>query len=65
MEWDPVNRLIKSWAFAPHAKVPDNLKEALDSANDKRITKKVMPDPATWGLPYAYFPIGEYSRYIV
>lgn len=59
MEWDPVNRLIKSWAFAPHAKVPDNLKEALDSANDKRITKKVMPDPATWGLPYAYFPIGE------
>mmetsp|Transcript_5479 Transcript_5479/g.10444 ORF Transcript_5479/g.10444 Transcript_5479/m.10444 type:complete len:524 (-) Transcript_5479:2313-3884(-) len=58
LEWDPINRFIKSWVFAPHSNVPDNLRRSIESANDKESTNKVRPDPRTWGLPYAYFPIG-------
>lgn len=58
LEWDPINRFIKSWVFAPHSTVPDNLRRSIESANDKESINKVRPDPRTWGLPYAYFPIG-------
>lgn len=60
LEWDPVNRFIKSWVFAPHTAVPDNLRNSMSSANDLETTNRVMPDPRTWGLPYAYFPIGKF-----
>ncbi|GFH44916.1 hypothetical protein CTEN210_01390 [Chaetoceros tenuissimus] len=58
-EWDPINRFMKSWVFSPHIKVPDNLRMALESANEKESTSKIVPDPRTWGLPYAYYPIGK------
>lgn len=50
---------MKSWVFSPHTKVPDNLRMALESANEKESTSKIVPDPRTWGLPYAYYPIGK------
>lgn len=51
--------MIKSWVFTPHTEVPENLKDALETANSVDETKRVNPDPRTWGLPYAYFPIGK------
>jgi len=59
LEWDPINRFMKSWVFAPHTAVPPNLRRTLESANDKESVSRVRPDPRTWGLPYAYFPIGK------
>lgn len=58
LEWDPVNRFIKSWVFTPHETVPQNLKDTLKTANSAAASKRVVPDPTTWPLPYAYFPIG-------
>lgn len=58
LEWDPINRFMKSWVFAPHKTVPTNLRLTLESANAKETVSRVRPDPRTWGLPYAYFPIG-------
>mmetsp|Transcript_9924 Transcript_9924/g.15283 ORF Transcript_9924/g.15283 Transcript_9924/m.15283 type:complete len:443 (+) Transcript_9924:111-1439(+) len=59
LEWDPEYRRIRSWAFSPHGEVPDNLKAAMDTANAKDPADRVIPDTDTWGLPYAYFAIGE------
>lgn len=59
LEWDPINRFVKSWVFSPHTAVPANLRQSLQSANDKDAVDRVRPDPRTWGLPYAYFPIGK------
>eukprot|EP00979_Chaetoceros_neogracilis_P018251 scaffold10559_cov267-Chaetoceros_neogracile.AAC.9 len=59
LEWDPINRFVKSWVFSPHTAVPDNLRRTLQSANNKDAVNRVRPDPITWGLPYAYFPIGK------
>lgn len=59
LEWDPINRLIKSWVFTPHTEVPENLKDSLQTASYTDESKRVNPDPRTWGLPYAYFPIGK------
>lgn len=59
LEWDPINRLIKSWVFSPHFDVPDNLRDSVQSASNSDPYKRISPDPRTWGLPYAYFPIGK------
>eukprot|EP00560_Eucampia_antarctica_P008309 CAMPEP_0197825638 /NCGR_PEP_ID=MMETSP1437-20131217/2685_1 /TAXON_ID=49252 ORGANISM="Eucampia antarctica, Strain CCMP1452" /NCGR_SAMPLE_ID=MMETSP1437 /ASSEMBLY_ACC=CAM_ASM_001096 /LENGTH=474 /DNA_ID=CAMNT_0043425721 /DNA_START=103 /DNA_END=1527 /DNA_ORIENTATION=+ len=58
MEWDPDNGYIRSWAFTPHNTVPENLVQALATADDKDESKRVAPDSSLWGLPYAYFAIG-------
>lgn len=58
LEWDPVNRHIKSWVFSPHKDVPDNLRESMDTAS-LEPHMRVRPDPTKWDLPYAYFSIGE------
>ncbi len=59
LEWDPENRYIKSWVFSPRSDMPDNLIQSIDTAGLGDKTQKVMPDPSTWGLPYAYFAIGK------
>ena len=59
LEWDPINRHISSFVFTPHTAVPENLKETLRTASESDPDKRVRPDPRTWGLPYAYFPIGK------
>ena len=58
LEWDPDNGYIKSWVFKRDS-IPEILQESIDTASDKK--NKVLPDPETWDLPYAYFAIGENS----
>jgi len=58
LEWDPIYRHIRSWAFTPHTTVPDNLLQAIQTANEPSVSDRVMPNPEEWSLPYAYFPIG-------
>ena len=57
LEWDPINRYIKSWSFA-RDHVPANLQDSMRSASGGE-KDRVTPDPSSWGLPYAYFAIGE------
>jgi hypothetical protein len=59
LEWDPENRHIKSWVFSPRDDMPQNLIEAIETASSEDASKRIMPDPHSWGLPYAYFAIGE------
>ena len=58
LEWDPINRHIRSWVFSPHSTVPDNLREAIRSAN-LPIEERIMPNPELWPIPYGYFAVGE------
>lgn len=58
LEWDPANRYIKSWSFSRDT-VPSNLRKSMDTASETTQNNRVMPDPNEWGLPYAYFAIGE------
>lgn len=58
LEWDPVNRHMRTWVFTPHVKVPKNLQEAISTASQPHVNDRVMPDPELWPLPYGYFPIG-------
>ena len=62
LEWDPINKHISSFVFTPHGKVPENLREVLRTASETNHAKRVRPDPKKWGLPYAYFPIGEATQ---
>lgn len=59
LEWDPINHHIRSWVFAPHARVPRNLRDALRSATNEDVETRIAPDTNQWGLPYGYFPIGD------
>ncbi|KAL9190796.1 hypothetical protein ACHAXT_000502 [Thalassiosira profunda] len=56
LEWDPANHYMKSWVFSPD--IPQNLQDAIDTAG-KDPSERVMPDPYSWGLPYAYFAVGD------
>ena len=56
LEWDPANRYIKSWSFSRDT-LPTNLRKSMDTASQKN--NRVIPDPDQWGLPYAYFAVGE------
>lgn len=60
LEWDPVNRHIRTWVFTPHTAVPKNLVEAIRTAAEPVVANRVMPDPEEWPLPYGYFPIGKF-----
>ena len=59
LEWDPMNRFIKSWVFSPHGNTPENLRLAMETARNTNVTDRVRPDPTLWPLPYAYYPIGK------
>jgi hypothetical protein len=58
LEWDPINRHIRTWVFTPHTKVPDNLRDAIETASEDE-EHRVLPDPNEWPLPYGYFAIGK------
>ena len=62
MEWDPLHNYIKAWVFAPHNRVPSNLRNALRTASNTDESARVSPDTSQWGLPYAYFPIGDGTK---
>lgn len=62
LEWDPVNRHMRTWVFTPHVKVPKNLQEAISTASQPNVNDRVMPDPELWPLPYGYFPIGTTEK---
>jgi hypothetical protein len=60
LDWDPANGYIKSWVFSPHTAVPENLKDAMQTASRRNPKERVAPKPEKWGTaPYAYFAIGE------
>lgn len=67
LEWDPINRFMKSWVFTPHKSIPPNLREVLHSVRGSSSSSNirsgfgqvVRPEPELWGLPYAYYPIGD------
>eukprot|EP00804_Cyclotella_cryptica_P015974 CCRYP_004136-RA/>CCRYP_004136-RA protein AED:0.10 eAED:0.10 QI:247/1/1/1/0.83/0.71/7/681/450 len=59
LEWDPQNHYIKSWVFSPREDMPHNLIQAIETAGLTDVSKRVIPDPRSWRLPYAYFAIGE------
>lgn len=60
LEWDPDNAYIRSWVFTPHKKVPENLVQAMATAEENDHSLRVEPNSTAWGLPYAYFPIGPF-----
>jgi hypothetical protein len=59
LEWDPINRHIRTWVFTPHTNVPENLRESIQTAKNDE-SQRIVPDPETWPLPYGYFAVGEY-----
>jgi hypothetical protein len=59
LEWDPVNRHVRSWVFSPHSDVPDNLVQAIRTAHLTNEAGRVMPDPGLWPIPYGYFAVGQ------
>jgi hypothetical protein len=58
LEWDPINKHIKTWVFTPHENAPENLVDAIRTASDPK-EESVMPDPEQWPIPYGYFGIGD------
>jgi hypothetical protein len=58
LEWDPINRLMRTWVFSPHTKVPENLVDTIRTAHQPDERDRIMPIPDEWPLPYGYFPIG-------
>lgn len=62
LEWDPVNRHIRTWVFAPHTTIPENLVETIRTAQEPLAEDRVEPDPSLWPLPYGYFPVGKSLR---
>jgi hypothetical protein len=58
LEWDPLNRHIRSWVFSPHADVPENIVQAIRTAHLSEHDR-VVPNPETWPLPYGFFAIGQ------
>ncbi len=60
LEWDPVNRHMRTWVFSPHSAVPDNLVDVIRTAHEPLEKDRVMPLPNEWPIPYGYFPIGAF-----
>lgn len=54
-----MNHHIRSWVFTPHTLVPDNLIQAIRTANNAVEAERVIPEPDEWPTPYAYFAIGR------
>lgn len=62
LEWDPVNRHIRTWVFSPHKTIPENLVKAIRTASEPNEDDRVMPNPEEWNVPYGYFPIGKWFK---
>lgn len=60
LEWDPANGYIRSWVF-PRS---DGIPESLNAIYTSDVSNSFAPDPNKdeWGVPYAYFSIGEKSN---
>ena len=65
LEWDPVNKHIRTWVFSPHGRVPSNLRDALRTATNTDVGSRVAPDTNQWGLPYGHFPIGTFDAFFL
>jgi Glycosyl hydrolases family 16 len=77
LEWDPYNGYIRSWVFPRSSGIPLNIQSSIDTStslhNDKNAqqqqeeqtttstTTTLDPNDPSWGLPYAYFAIGDHS----
>jgi len=59
LEWDPENRYIRSWVFPRNYGLPSNLVDAMETAGESDAEKRVAPNTTSWGVPYAYFAIGD------
>lgn len=63
LEWDPnKEKAIRSWVFPAHAALPTNLEQAIQTASSSDYSSSsqvVIPNPDEWGLPYAYFAVGD------
>jgi hypothetical protein len=59
LEWDPYNHYIRSWVFPHDDTMPTNVMESIETAHLDDADERIMPDTDTWGLPYAYFAIGD------
>lgn len=59
LEWDPTAGHIRSWVFTPHQTAPTNIINAINTAHKDEEKDRVQPDSDLWGLPYAYFAIGD------
>ena len=65
LEWDPYKEnAIRSWVFPAHAALPTNLEQAIRTASSSNdvsspSSQVVIPNPDEWGLPYAYFAVGD------
>lgn len=64
LEWDPVNRHMRTWVFSPHSAVPENLVRVIQTAKEPIESDRVMPLPDEWPLPYGYFPIGRFFQWL-
>jgi len=60
LELDPANGYIRSWVFTPHDTTPQNILDAIRTSTQKP-KERIEPKVDEWGLPYAYFRIGEGS----
>eukprot|EP00977_Amphora_coffeiformis_P002960 scaffold568_cov160-Amphora_coffeaeformis.AAC.17 len=47
LEWDPINRHIRSWVFTPHESMPQNLVEAIRTAH-LPPNERTAPNPQEW-----------------
>jgi Glycosyl hydrolases family 16 len=63
LEWDPINGYIRSWVFPRKDGIPESITASLVYPSDDQSSHSWAPDPNTddWGIPYAYFSIGEKS----
>mmetsp|Transcript_9988 Transcript_9988/g.16584 ORF Transcript_9988/g.16584 Transcript_9988/m.16584 type:complete len:397 (+) Transcript_9988:616-1806(+) len=59
LEWDPVFKHMRTWVFTPHTKVPENLRQTINTASSVNPEDRVRPNPDLWPLPYGYFAIGD------
>ena len=60
LEWDPANQRIRSWVFPRNEEIPENLQAAVETSS-LQSSERLSPDTDQWGLPYAYFAIGQYT----
>lgn len=47
LEWDPINRHIRSWVFTPHESMPENLIDAIRTAH-MSPEARTAPNPELW-----------------
>jgi Glycosyl hydrolases family 16 len=66
LEWDPANGYIRSWVFPRLQGIPDDLASSItdsQATGEGTTSGPTPPNPndSSWGIPYAYFAIGDHS----